>query len=43
MQQYELLLPDMLRVLGPDHHHTLTTHSNLAFWRERGQEPYEPG
>ena len=27
---YEGLLPDMARVLGPDHPHTLTTRGNLA-------------
>ncbi len=38
MQQVELLLPDQLRVLGPDHPHTLLIRSNLATWlREAGQ------
>jgi hypothetical protein len=27
------LLTDRLRVLGPDHPHTLTTRNNLATWR----------
>ncbi len=35
MQQYELLLTDLLRVLGPDHPHTLTTRNNLASWLGR--------
>jgi hypothetical protein len=29
----EELLTDQLRVLGPDHPHTLTTRNNLAYWR----------
>ena len=28
-----MLLPDMPRVLGPDHPDTLKTRSNIAFWR----------
>jgi hypothetical protein len=27
------LLADRLRVLGPDHPHTLTTLANLAYWQ----------
>ncbi len=30
VQQYELLLNDQLRALGPEHPHTLTTRNNLA-------------
>jgi hypothetical protein len=29
----EALLPDMVRVLGPDHRDTLKTRGNLAYWR----------
>jgi hypothetical protein len=32
--QYQQLLADVLRVLGPDHPHTLTTRSDLANWSE---------
>ncbi len=42
VQQVELLLPDQLRALGPDHPDTLTTRNDLALWRKRGQEPDEP-
>lgn len=34
MTAFAELLPDMLRVLGPDHPHTLITRHNLAYWRE---------
>ncbi len=27
-----MLLPDVLRILGPDHRDTLITRGNLAFW-----------
>ncbi|WP_368086585.1 tetratricopeptide repeat protein [Leifsonia sp. CL154] len=33
--QFEHLLADRLRVLGPDHPDTLSTRSNLAYWRAR--------
>ncbi|MFE6178837.1 hypothetical protein ACFQ8D_42610, partial [Streptomyces sp. NPDC056464] len=29
------LLPDLMRVLGPDHPHTLATRTNLAHWRKK--------
>jgi hypothetical protein len=32
-QAFEQLLTDCLRVLGPDHPHTLITRHNLAYWR----------
>ncbi|MGW2112625.1 tetratricopeptide repeat protein, partial [Streptomyces sp. NPDC001948] len=35
---FEELLADRLRVLGPDHPDTLTTRSNLAYWRWRAQD-----
>lgn len=35
---YAELLEDYLRVLGPDHPHTLITRNNLAHWRERAGE-----
>jgi hypothetical protein len=33
--ELEMLLPEMLRVLGPDHLDTLKTRSNIAFWRTK--------
>jgi hypothetical protein len=33
--QYRDLLDDLLRVLGPNHPHTLTTRANLAYWQDR--------
>ena len=33
--ELEMLLPDMPRVLGPDHPDTLKTRSNIAFWRTK--------
>jgi len=33
------LLTDLLRVLGPDHPDTLTTRSNLAYWRGQAGDP----
>ncbi|MER5474562.1 tetratricopeptide repeat protein [Streptomyces sp. NPDC002685] len=33
---FEELLPDLARILGPDHPHTLTTRHALAAWRGRG-------
>jgi hypothetical protein len=35
----EQLLTDRLRILGPDHPHTLTTQRNLAYWREQASRP----
>lgn len=35
----EELLTDRLRVLGPDHPHTLTTRHMLASWRGRAGDP----
>ncbi|MFV2095784.1 tetratricopeptide repeat protein [Micromonospora sp. LOL_014] len=32
---FEQLLCDCLRVMGPDHPHTLTTRSNLAHWQRQ--------
>jgi hypothetical protein len=32
------LLPDQLRVLGPDHPDTLTTRHNLAHWRDKASD-----
>ena len=29
------LLPDLVRVLGPDHPYTLTTRNNIAYWTEQ--------
>ncbi|MDQ3151759.1 MAG: tetratricopeptide repeat protein [Actinomycetota bacterium] len=34
---FEQLLTDYLRVLGPDHPHTLTTRSNLAYWHSKAE------
>ena len=31
---YQELLTDMQRLLGPDHHNTLSARANLALWRE---------
>ncbi len=42
MQQFELLLTDRLRVLGPDHPDTLTTRGKLSLLRKRSQEPDQP-
>jgi hypothetical protein len=36
---FEQLLADCLRVLGPDHPHTLTTRHNLAHWRGEAGDP----
>jgi hypothetical protein len=33
--ELEMLLPDMPRVLGPDHPDTLKTRSNIAFGRTK--------
>ncbi|MET0236075.1 MAG: tetratricopeptide repeat protein, partial [Kibdelosporangium sp.] len=33
------LLSDQLRILGPDHPHTLTTRNNLAHWRGEAGDP----
>jgi len=33
--QYQRLLEDQTRVLGPDHPATLTTGNNLAYWLEQ--------
>jgi hypothetical protein len=33
--ELEMLLPDTLRVLGPDHPDTLKTRSNIAFGRTK--------
>jgi len=38
----EHLLIEFLRVLGPDHPDTLTTRSNLAYWRGQGGGPADP-
>ncbi|HEX3955365.1 MAG TPA: tetratricopeptide repeat protein, partial [Trebonia sp.] len=35
----EELLADQLRILGPDHPHTLITRSNLASWRGTAKDP----
>ena len=35
----EELLTDQLRLLGPDHHDTLTTRYNLALWRTEAGDP----
>ena len=32
----EQLLPDLTRVLGPDHPHTLTIRSNIAYLSKKG-------
>jgi hypothetical protein len=37
--QYEALLGDQRRVLGPDHPETLTTRSNLAYFRALAGDP----
>jgi hypothetical protein len=37
-EAFRELLADMVRVLGPDHPHTLTARSNLAYWREQAGE-----
>jgi hypothetical protein len=34
----EQLLTDRLRVLGPDHPHTLTTRSWIEYWRRQGSD-----
>ncbi len=39
----EQLLTDRLRVLGPDHPHTLTTRHNLARWRGQARSPGRRG
>ncbi|WP_331746107.1 tetratricopeptide repeat protein [Streptomyces virginiae] len=39
MADFEQLLPDRLRVLGPDHPDTLTTRHDLAHWRGRAGDP----
>jgi hypothetical protein len=31
--ELEMLLPEMPRVLGPDHPDTMKIRSNIAFWR----------
>jgi len=36
---YAELLTDRLRVLGPDHPHTLTTRAHLASWRGLAGDP----
>ncbi|GAA2352358.1 hypothetical protein Cme02nite_26170 [Catellatospora methionotrophica] len=36
---FEQLLDDLLWVLGPDHRDTLTTRSELAYWRGRAGDP----
>jgi hypothetical protein len=36
--EFEALLTDRLRVLGPDHPHTLMTRNNLARWQNRLDE-----
>jgi hypothetical protein len=33
--QFRDLLTDYLRVLGPDHPHTLTVRDQLAYWQDR--------
>jgi hypothetical protein len=35
----EELLTDRLRVLGPDHPHTLTARRHLAYWRGQAGLP----
>ncbi|WP_416903892.1 tetratricopeptide repeat protein [Micromonospora echinospora] len=39
MEALQRVLADRLRVLGPDHRHTLSTSSNLAYWRGRAGDP----
>jgi hypothetical protein len=40
LQLFEELLPDQIRVLGPDHPETLTTRHNIAHWTgRRGDAP----
>jgi len=39
--QFQALLADIQRMLGPDHPDTLTTRANLAYWL--GQEERRPG
>jgi hypothetical protein len=35
VSQVRDLLTDCLRVLGPDHPHTLATHDQLTFWQDQ--------
>ena len=32
LRLFQELLPDLIRVLGPDHPHVLTTRGNIASW-----------
>ena len=40
--QYAALLPDRVRVLGPDHPNTLITRRNLTYWAGKAGDAEPP-